>query len=174
MLSSDPRPAVPAFDADLLAFARGHSEAASSIHDAVLAALPAETPGEFAAIVTRDWPWLLAVDQVVFGWARHGRAIVAAGGAQRSIEAKLIARMADRPEEVSLRTVDRGHPLFGAQAGAIRSEALICLSAPGGSGLLVLGDRGAIAEETLTATRLLRFLGRAASAMLARWPLLEA
>ncbi len=171
---SSSRALSSSLDADLLAFARGHSEAAESIHAAVLAALCAETPGEFAAIVTRDWPWLLNVDHVAFGWARHGRAMVAAGGAQRPIEARLIARMAGHGEEVAFRAVDRGHPLFGSNADGIRSEALIRLSAPGGSGLLLLGDRGSVAEETPAAKRLLRFLGRAASAMLARWPLPEA
>lgn len=174
MLSSDALDPDLRPDADVLAFARGHSEVASSIHDAVLAALLAETPGEFAAIVTRDWPWLLHVDQVVFGWARHGRALVAANGAWRPIEARLVTRMADRGEEVSFRSVVRGHTLFGAQGDAIRSEAVVRLSAPGGCGLLLLGDRGTVADETLAGVKLLRFLGRAASAMLARWPLPEA
>ena len=141
MFVSDLRiPMAAKADADILAFARGHSEAASSIHDAVLAALIAETVGEFAAIVTRDWPWLLGVDHVTFAWARHGRALIAERGGQRPMEARLVARMAEHlPEEVTLRAVTRGHMLFGSHAGIVRAEALTEYLPAAPTGLVELG-----------------------------------
>lgn len=162
---------APSADADLLAFARGHSEAAASIQRAVLAVLDAQSPGALALTVTRDWPWILSVDRVALAWARQGAGMVAENGGRRPIEARLVARMASLDRETQVRAVARGHPLFGAHAGEIRAEALIRLNAGGGAGLLILGDRAGIAAETPAAARLLCFLGRATSAMLARWPL---
>ena len=51
--------------ADLLAFARGHSGTVAAIHQAVLAALDADSHDELLRIVTVDWPEILGVDSVV-------------------------------------------------------------------------------------------------------------
>ena len=47
---------------DLIAFARGHSGAAVSIHEAVLAAIEADTIEGLLHVVTQDWPLILGVE----------------------------------------------------------------------------------------------------------------
>ena len=51
--------------ADLLAFARGHSGAVASIHQAVLRALEAASLDELLGIITGEWPDILGLDSVV-------------------------------------------------------------------------------------------------------------
>src|SRR6478672_509874 len=55
--------------ADLLAFARGHSGAVASIHQAVLVALEAESFDDLLAVVATDWPAILGLDTVVLALA---------------------------------------------------------------------------------------------------------
>ena len=69
-----------------------------------------------------------------------------------------------------MRSVERGHPLFGAACESIRSEALIRLDSFSGAGLIVLGQSETSAIEGRHGARLLRFLGQAVSHMLERWP----
>lgn len=45
---------------DLIAFARGHSGAVSSIHEAVLAVIDAESIEELLHVVTQEWPLVSA------------------------------------------------------------------------------------------------------------------
>ena len=49
---------------DLIAFARGHSGAVASIHEAVLAAVEAEGFDHLIHIVTQEWPQILGLDAV--------------------------------------------------------------------------------------------------------------
>src|SRR4028118_2286943 len=49
---------------DLIAFARGHSGAVHSIHEAVLAAVEAEGFDHLIHIVTQEWPQILGLDAV--------------------------------------------------------------------------------------------------------------
>jgi zinc transporter ZupT len=49
---------------DLIAFARGHSGAVASIHEAVLAAVEAEGFDHLIHVVTQDWPQILGLDAV--------------------------------------------------------------------------------------------------------------
>jgi len=53
--------------ADLAAFARGHSGAVATIHEAVIAALEADDFDALAAVVTRQWPAMLGLDCVAIG-----------------------------------------------------------------------------------------------------------
>ena len=78
--------------------------------------------------------------------------------------------MADIMRPVEMRSVERGHPLFGAACESIRSEALIRLDSFSGCGLIVLGQTETSAIEGRHGARLLRFLGQAVSHMLERWP----
>ena len=80
--------------ADLLAFARGHSGAVSSIHRAVLGALEAGSLDEMISVVTGDWPAVLGLDSVVlalvvgdqaFRADRHGIHLLARPIVGRSI-----------------------------------------------------------------------------------------
>jgi len=49
---------------DLIAFARGHSGAVSSIHQAVLAAIETEGLDHLLHVVTQEWPQILGLDAV--------------------------------------------------------------------------------------------------------------
>jgi uncharacterized protein YigA (DUF484 family) len=151
---------VEEINEDLIAFARGHAGAVSSIHEAVLAAIACDNAAELATVITCRWPMLLRVDEVAFAWVA-GRA---------AFRANLVERMADIMRPVEMRGVDRGHPLFGAACESIRSEALIRLDSFSGSGLIALGQVESATIEGRHGTRLLRFLGQAVSHMLERWP----
>jgi uncharacterized protein len=154
----------------LIAFARGHAGAVTAIHEAVLAAIPADSPEELATIVTCRWPLLLSVDEVALAWVCGDGAFRADRGGLRAVEPRLLERIVDLARPVVLRSVERGHPLLGAASGSIRSEALIRLDGNEGSGLIVLGQNEAPAIEGRHGARLLRFLGQAVSHMLERWP----
>ena len=161
---------VEEINEDLIAFARGHAGAVSSIHEAVLAAIACDTPTELAAVITCHWPMLLRVNEVSFAWSREGEAFRANRDGMRAVEPRLIERMADIMRPVEMRSVERGHPLFGAACESIRSEALIRLDSFSGCGLIVLGQTETSAIEGRHGARLLRFLGQAVSHMLERWP----
>ena len=47
---------------DLIAFARGHSGAVASIHQAVLAAIAADSLETLFHVVTQEWPLILRID----------------------------------------------------------------------------------------------------------------
>jgi hypothetical protein len=49
---------------DLIAFARGHSGAVTSIHEAVIAAIEAESIEALFHVVTQEWPLILGIDAV--------------------------------------------------------------------------------------------------------------
>jgi uncharacterized protein YigA (DUF484 family) len=156
---------------ELLAFARGHSGATNAIHEAVLAVMEADSLETFAEIVTRDWPVMLGVDAAAFAWSADGGAVVADLAGLRAFEPRLVVRMAGMDRAVTIRQVDRGHPLFGKGAGVIRAEIAIRLAGARGIGLIMLGEEEATAIDAPAASRLLRFLGRAAAVMLERWSL---
>ena len=65
---------VEEINEDLIAFARGHAGAVSSIHEAVLAAIACDTPAELATVITCHWPMLLRVNEVSFAWSHEGEA----------------------------------------------------------------------------------------------------
>jgi uncharacterized protein YigA (DUF484 family) len=161
---------VEEINEDLIAFARGHADAVSSIHDAVLAAIGCDSATELATVITCQWPMLLCVDEVAFAWAAGKQAFQANRRGIRAVEPRLIERMSDMNRAVEMRGVQRGHPLFGAACESIRSEALIRIDSFPGSGLIVLGQKEEGAIEGRHGARLLRFLGQAVSHMLERWP----
>jgi uncharacterized protein len=155
---------------DLIAFARGQTSAVAAIHDAVLAAITASCTQELAAIVTCRWPQLLKVDEAALCWSDGTTAFHADAAGLRAVEPRLVERMSDMLRPVTMRQVGRGHPVFGAAAEGVRSEALIRLDSFGGCGLIALGQREAPAAEGRHGARLLRFLGQSISHMLERWP----
>lgn len=157
--------------ADLAAFARGHSGAVATIHSAVIAALEADDFNALAAVVTRDWPVMLGLDCVALALLIGDQGFrIDADGVTRC-ESALIARAMGQVGEVALRSVERGHPLFGQDAVRVRAEALVALdaAAPFPRGLLLLGQGGAVAEGSDQGSQLLQFLGAALGAMLRRW-----
>jgi uncharacterized protein YigA (DUF484 family) len=157
--------------ADLAAFARGHSGAVASIHSAVAAALDADSFDALVDVVVRQWPAMLRIDFVAMALlvGDEGFRLDAAGISR--CEPALIKRAACRVGDVALRSVERGHPLFGDPANWVRAEALVQIEAeaPFPRGLLLLGQSGTAAEASDQASQLLQFLGRSLGAMLRRW-----
>ena len=157
--------------ADLAAFARGHSGAVATIHEAVIAALAADDFDALAAVVTREWPAMLGLDCVAMALLIGDQGFrIDADGVTRC-EPALIIRAGEQVGEIALRSVERGHPLFGAASADVRAEALVALDAdaPFPRGLLLLGQAGAVAEGSDQGSQLLQFLGAALGAMLRRW-----
>jgi len=157
--------------ADLAAFARGHSGAVATIHLAVIAALEADDFDALAAVVTNEWPVMLGLDCVALALLIGDQGFrIDADGVSRC-EPALIARAAGQVGDIALRSVERGHPLFGQAARGVRAEALVALDgeAPFPRGLLLLGQCGAVAEGSDQGSQLLQFLGAALGAMLRRW-----
>lgn len=162
---------VEEINEDLVAFARGHAGAVTSIHEAVLAALGAQDRDGLCAVLGWQWPRLLAVDAVALAWVdEEGAAFRADREGVTPVEGRLVARMADALPSVTIRPVERAHPMFGASGAGVRSEALIRLDGASGAGLLALGQHAGASAEGRHGVKLLRFLGQAVSTMLERWP----
>jgi hypothetical protein len=147
---------------DLIAFARGHSGAVASIHEAVLAAIEAEGFDHLIHIVTQEWPQILGLDAVAVALFVGEKGIRADASGLQFVDARVIERSLQGLEGVVLRGVGRGHPLFGPACDLIRAEALVRLDSepPLPGGLLALGQRSAQAFETRHGSELLLFLGR--------------
>ena len=156
---------------DLIAFARGHSGAVASIHEAVLAAIESEGLDHLIHIVTQLWPQMLGLDAVAMALFVGERGVRADASGLQFVERKLIERSIEGLEGVVLRGVDRGHPLFGPACSLIRAQALIRLDSepPLPNGLLALGQRGGQGFETRHGSELLVFLGRVLTRCMGRW-----
>jgi uncharacterized protein len=155
---------------DLIAFARGHSGAVASIHAAVLAAIEARSVEALLETVTQEWPLILGIDSVALALIVGDCGFRADGNGVERVEAKLLEQLLHSIAPVEMRTVGRGHPLFGPACELIRAEALVKLEAepPLPRGLLVLGQRAELSLDTLHGSELLVFLGRSIAAMLRR------
>ncbi len=156
---------------DLIAFARGHSGAVASIHEAVLAAVEAEGFDHLVHVVTQDWPYILGLDAVAVALFAGERGMRADLSGLQFVDPRLIERSISGFEGVVLRGCERGHPLFGPACDLIRAEALIRLESepPLPRGLLALGQRGEQGFETRHGSELLVFLGRVLTRCMARW-----
>lgn len=157
--------------ADLIAFAQGHAGAVTAIHDAVLAAIAAPCIDELFEVVTRDWPGILAIDSIALALIVNESAFRADRGGVQRIEPRLVQRLLANSNDVVMRSVKRGQPLFGPAAAMVRAEALIRFECGKGlpRGLLLLGQVGQHQLDTRHGAHLLRFLGRSLGAMIARW-----
>lgn len=157
--------------ADLIAFAHGHSGAVAAIHQAVLAAMDAPSFDALLHLVGEEWPAILGVDHVVVALCvgDHGFRIDSRG--TQLFARPIIQRAIAQCGEVELRSVERGHALFGDAADAVRAEALVRIdNAPSAPfGLLALGHRGDSALDGRHGADLLLFLGMALAAMMRRW-----
>lgn len=161
---------VEEINEDLVAFARGHAHTVATIHDAVLAMMAADSPEALAHVLAVQWPRILRVDEVAFAWRTSTGAYCGDHDGIRSVEPRLVERMVDILPSVTMRNVERGHPIFGASCETIISEALIRLDGAEGLGMVALGQRRNPAAEGYQGAKLLRFLGASLSHMLARWP----
>ncbi|MBA3667741.1 MAG: DUF484 family protein [Sphingomonas sp.] len=156
---------------DLLAFARGHSGATASIQAAVLALIDADGLDAMFETVTNQWRTILRLDHVALALVADGQGFLVHAGGVETIEPRIIDRAIARLDRVTLRTVNRGHPLFGHFAWHIRSEAMLVLpaEAPLPYGLLLLGQESEACLDARHGTQLLGFLGASLGAMLRRW-----
>jgi hypothetical protein len=156
---------------DLIAFARGHSGAVASIHEAVLAAIEAEGFDHLIHIVTQEWPQILGLDAVAMALFAGDKGVRADASGLQFVDARVISRSIEGLDGVVLRGVGRGHPLFGPACELIRAEALVRLDSepPLPSGLLALGQREAQGFETRHGSELLMFLGRVLTRSMGRW-----
>lgn len=156
---------------DLLAFARGHSGAVASIHAAVLAAFEADSIEALFHVVTQEWPLILGLDAVALSLIVGDQGFRADGGGVQSVEPQILLRAIEQVDGVEMRSVERGHPLFGPACELIRAEALIRIDCepPLPIGLIALGQRTEQSLDARHGSELLMFLGRSLAAMIRRW-----
>jgi uncharacterized protein YigA (DUF484 family) len=156
---------------DLIAFARGHSGAVASIHEAVLAAIDADSIEGLFHVVTQEWPLILRIDAVALSLIVGGQGFRADGSGIQHVDAALLRRAIDLVDGVEMRTVERGHPLFGPACDLIRAQALVRIECdpPLPNGLLALGQRAELSLDARHGSELLMFLGRSLAAMIRKW-----
>ena len=156
---------------DLIAFARGHSGAVSAIHAAVIAALEADSIEDLLHVVTQEWPLILGIDAVALSLIVGEQGFRADGNGVQMVEPQILQRAIDQVGGVEMRTVERGHPLFGPACDLIRAEALIRIDCepPFPTGLIALGQRTSQNLDARHGSELLMFLGRSLGAMIRRW-----
>ena len=156
---------------DLIAFARGHSGAAASIHEAVLAGLEADSIESLLHVVTQEWPLILGIDAVALSLIVGDRGFRADGSGVQAVDPQILRRAAEAVGGVEMCTVQRGHPLFGPACDLIRAQALIRIDCepPLPCGLLALGQRAELALDALHGSELLMFLGANLAAMIRKW-----
>lgn len=162
--------AVQEANQDLIAFARGHSGAVASIHEAVIAAVEAESFDALMHVVTQEWPLILGLDAVAVALIVGEHGFRVDGSGVQIVAPQLLERSIDLVDGVELRTVERGHPLFGPACDLIRAEALIRIDSepPFPSGVIALGQRTPQSLDGRHGSELLMFLGRSLAAMIRR------
>src|SRR3954465_182936 len=77
---------------DLIAFARGHSGAVASIHEAVLAAIEADGVEGLLHVVTQEWPLILGIAAFVFSLVGADKGFRADGSGIQLVEPSLLKR----------------------------------------------------------------------------------
>src|SRR3954464_15458440 len=87
--------AVEEANQDLIAFARGHSGAVTSIHEAVLAAIDAESVDALLHVVTQEWPLILGIDAVALSLIVGDQGFRADGGEVQIAEPAILKRATD-------------------------------------------------------------------------------
>ena len=163
--------AVEEANQDLIAFARGHSGAVASIHSAVLAAMEADGVDALLHVVTQEWPLILRIDAVALALIIGDKGFRADGNGVQMVEPRLLQRAVGEVNGVEMRTVERGHPLFGPACDLIRAEALVRIDCepPLPLGLLAIGQRAELSLDARHGSELLMFLGRSLPAIIRRW-----
>jgi uncharacterized protein YigA (DUF484 family) len=156
---------------DLLAFARGQSGAVAAIHQAVLAAMDATDFDHLLHIVVQEWPLILGLDAVALGLVVGTQGFRVDSSGVQHCEAALLRQWMSGRELVDLRSVDRGHALFGPACDLIGAEALVRIPDAVPEAVLLLGQRGAEPLDGRHGSELLLFLGASLGAMLRRWTL---
>ena len=103
---------------DLIAFARGHSGAVASIHEAVLAAIECDGVEGLLHVVTQEWPLILGIDAVALSLIVGDKGFRADGSGIQLVDPAILRRAVDAIDGVEMRKVERGHPLFGPACDA--------------------------------------------------------
>jgi uncharacterized protein len=155
---------------DLIAFARGHSGAVASIHEAVIAAMEADSVEALLHVVIQEWPLILGIDAVALSLIVGDKGFRADGNGMQIVDPRILRRAIGQVDGVEMRTVERGHPLFGPACDLIRAEALVRIDCdpPLPVGLIALGQRAELALDARHGSELLMFLGRSLAAMIRR------
>ena len=155
---------------DLIAFGRGHSGAVSSIHEAVIAAMEADSIEALLHVVTQEWPLILGIDAVALSLIVGNKGFRADGNGVQIVDPRILRRAIGQVDGVEMRTVERGHPLFGPACDLIRAEALVRIDCdpPLPVGLVALGQRAELSLDARHGSELLMFLGRSLAAMIRR------
>ena len=163
--------AVEEANQDLIAFARGHSGAVASIHEAVLAAIETDGVEALLHVVTQEWPLILGIDAVALSLIVGDKGFRADGSGIQLVDPAILRRAVDAIDGVEMRKVQRGHPLFGPACDLIRAEALIRVECdpPLPCGLLALGQRAELSLDGRHGSELLMFLGRTLAVMIRKW-----
>jgi uncharacterized protein YigA (DUF484 family) len=163
--------AVEEANQDLIAFARGHSGAVASIHHAVIAAMEADGVDALLHVITQEWPLILGIDAVALALIVGDEGFCADGNGVQTVAPQLLEHLLGRVEGVDMRTVERGHPMFGPACDLIRAQALIRIDCepPLPRGVLALGQRAELSLDARHGSELLMFLGRSVAAMIRRW-----
>ena len=157
--------------ADLLAFARGHSEAVHSIHRAVLQALSAADFESMCRGVVAEWPGLLGVDCTVLALTIGKEGFLIDRNGIGHLDSAICERVRKGLKGAVMRPVERGHALFGGDSPIIQAEALVPIGGGDGfpRGLLLLGQCSDVDPGASHGAQLLEFLGEALAAMMRRW-----
>ena len=155
---------------DLIAFARGHSGGVTSIHEAVIAAMEADSIEALLHVVTQEWPLILGIDAVALSLIVGDKGFRADGNGVQIVDPRILRRAIGQVDGVEMRTVERGHPLFGPACDLIRAEALVRIDCdpPLPVGLVALGQRAELSLDARHGSELLMFLGRSLAAMIRR------
>ena len=156
---------------DLLAFARGQSGAVAAIHQAVLAALDATDFDHLLHVVVQEWPLILGLDAVALGIIVGSKGFRVDSSGVQHCDAALLRQWMSGGEPVELRTVERGHALFGPACELVGAEAVVRIPDGFPEAVLLLGQRGAQPLDGRHGSELLLFLGASLGAMLRRWTL---
>ena len=156
---------------DLIAYARGHSGAVTAIHEAVLAAMEADSVDDLLHVVTQEWPLILGIDAVALALVIGDRAFRADCNGVQAVEPAILQRSIEQVDGVAMRAVPRGHALFGPACDLIRAEAVIRITCepPLPAGLIALGQRSEQSLDARHGSELLMFLGRSLAAIIRRW-----
>src|ERR1700752_4531388 len=89
---------------DLIAFARGHSGAVTSIHEAVVAAIDADSVAALLHVVTQEWPLILGIHAVALSLIVGDQGVRADGGGVQHVDPAILRRAIERGNAVQNRT----------------------------------------------------------------------
>lgn len=153
--------------ANLAAFAAGHHAATAAIHAAVVEAARRDDLPAIAETVTQRWPAILGVDACALALMIGGEGFRFDREGVFGVEAGWICRAAEK-DEITLASQRRGDPLFGPDAGNVRSQAIIRVGTERAPGVLLLGQASSDPVGSPEGNELLCFLGRALGAMIER------